>query len=189
MGSWSSKLTKGELDDYEELTYLSKAEILHVFDRFSELDPETVENNRKAILSMDTILKLPELQCNPFKDRICKVFSTQGDGGMNFEDFLDMISVFSDSAPMQVKIEYAFRIYDFNEDDLVDESDIREMVRRITASSEENEQRLTENEMKLLIDNIFSETDLDDDRKLTFAEFSHVISRSPDFMRSFRIKL
>ena len=30
---------------------------------------------------------------------------------MTFEDFLDMMSVFSENAPKNVKVEYAFRIY------------------------------------------------------------------------------
>ncbi len=51
---------------------------------------------------------------NPFKDRICDVFSSTDDGNMTFEDFLDMMSVFSDGAPKNVKVEYAFRIYGKN---------------------------------------------------------------------------
>ena len=51
------------------------------------------------------------LQENPFRDRIVKVFSSSHDGQMTFEDFLDMMSVFSDNAPKSVKVEYAFRIY------------------------------------------------------------------------------
>ena len=51
------------------------------------------------------------MQVNPFKDRICQVFSSSHDGNMTFEDFLDMMSVFSDNAPKGVKVEYAFRIY------------------------------------------------------------------------------
>ena len=50
------------------------------------------------------------IQVNPFKDQICKVFSSSGDG-LTFEDFLDMMSVFSDGAPKNVKVEYAFRVY------------------------------------------------------------------------------
>lgn len=48
---------------------------------------------------------------NPFRDRIVDVFSSGNDGDMTFEDFLDMMSVFSDGAPKNVKVEYAFRIY------------------------------------------------------------------------------
>ena len=51
-----------------------------------------------------------KLQVNPFRDQICKVFSSSGDG-LTFEDFLDMMSVFSDAAPKNVKVEYAFRVY------------------------------------------------------------------------------
>ena len=51
------------------------------------------------------------MQVNPFKDRICEVFSSSQDGDMTFEDFLDMMSVFSENAPKNVKVEYAFRIY------------------------------------------------------------------------------
>lgn len=50
-------------------------------------------------------------QVNPFKDRICEVFSSVGNGNMTFEDFLDMLSVFSEHAPKAVKVEYAFKIY------------------------------------------------------------------------------
>ena len=34
-------------------------------------------------------------QANPFKERILEVFSENGDGHMNFEQFLDMMSQLS----------------------------------------------------------------------------------------------
>ena len=40
-------------------------------------------------------------QVNPFKDRICKVFSSSKDGELTFEDFLDMMSVFSENVSLQ----------------------------------------------------------------------------------------
>lgn len=39
-------------------------------------------------------------QVNPFKDRICKVFSSSKDGELTFEDFLDMMSVFSENVSL-----------------------------------------------------------------------------------------
>ncbi|GIY34429.1 calcium and integrin-binding family member 3 [Caerostris extrusa] len=38
-------------------------------------------------------------QENPFRRRICKVFSHDGSGDMTFDDFLDMLSCFSEQAP------------------------------------------------------------------------------------------
>lgn len=51
------------------------------------------------------------LQENPFKKRICQVFSSEGNGSLSFEDFLDLLSVFSEQAPRQIKVFYAFKIY------------------------------------------------------------------------------
>lgn len=48
--------------------------------------------------------------------RMCEVFSIDGSGAMTFEDFLDLMSVFSEGATRDVKASYAFRIYDFDSD-------------------------------------------------------------------------
>ena len=47
---------------------------------------------------------------NPLKDQIFKVFA-QNKGRMNFEDYLNMMSVFSEAAPLSVKSYYAFKIF------------------------------------------------------------------------------
>jgi Ca2+-binding EF-hand superfamily protein len=51
------------------------------------------------------------LQENPFRQRICQVFSRDGKGNLTFEDFLDLLSVFSEQAPRDIKVFYAFKIY------------------------------------------------------------------------------
>lgn len=46
------------------------------------------------------------IQVNPFKDRICKVFSSSKDGELTFEDFLDMMSVFSENVSLQAFLKW-----------------------------------------------------------------------------------
>lgn len=89
----------------------------------------------KLKLSKESIQNLPELVENPFKGkfykliinfikftlfvqiifflpaRICEAFSRDGSGNLTFEDFLDMLSVFSEQAPRDIKVFYAFKIY------------------------------------------------------------------------------
>ena len=43
--------------------------------------------------------------------RMCRVFSEDGTGALGFEDFLDMLSVFSQNSDKEVKLGYIFRIY------------------------------------------------------------------------------
>ncbi|NWY49083.1 CIB1 protein, partial [Sylvia atricapilla] len=154
------------------------------YKRFSELLPkEERENALSARVPKSQFLTLPELRANPFQHRICHVFSTSEtrDGSMSFEDFLDMLSVFSDSATSDIKSHYAFRIFDFNEDGVLDRKDLEQLVNCLTGQGEES--RLSGAEMEQLIQNILEESDIDRDGTINSAEFQHVISRSPDFTR------
>ncbi|XP_049822649.1 calcium and integrin-binding protein 1 [Aethina tumida] len=184
MGQGKSQFTEEELQDYEDLTYFTKKEVLYAHQKFKALAPEKVGHNKNAKLPMSKILQYPELQVNPFGERICKVFSSSQDGDCTFEDFLDMMSVFSEAAPRMVKAEHAFRIYDFDGDDMLGYSDLKQVVEKLIGDN-----RLSESEMQLLINNILEEADLDDDRALSFAEFEHIIDRSSDFLNAFRIRL
>ncbi|XP_030050984.1 calcium and integrin-binding family member 4 [Microcaecilia unicolor] len=138
-------------------------------------------NPRHAKLSTKQVCSLPALQVNPFRDRICKVFSGD-DGTFSFEHFLEMASVLSDQAPFKIKIKYAFRVYDFNENDYIDEEDIKTIVHRLTHSED-----IEENDIIQLIDHVLDEADLDNDSMLSFEDFENAMSKTPDFLNSFRI--
>ncbi|XP_011637203.1 calcium and integrin-binding protein 1-like isoform X1 [Pogonomyrmex barbatus] len=182
MGAGKSQFTEEELQDYQDLTYFTKKEVLYAHQKFKALAPEKVGHNKNAKLPMSKILQYPELRVNPFGDRICKVFSSSQDGDCTFEDFLDMMSVFSDAAPKAVKAEHAFRIFDFDGDDMLGVGDLRQVVDRLTAP-----QRLNDNDMQQLLQYILDEADLDDDGALSFAEFEHIIEKSSDFSNNVKI--
>ncbi|XP_019931478.1 calcium and integrin-binding protein 1 [Aedes albopictus] len=185
MGQVKSQFSEEELQDYEDLTYFTKKEILFAHKKFKALAPEKVGHNKNARLSMNKILQYPELRVNPFGDRICKVFSSSNNGEISFEDFLDMMSVFSDAAPKSVKAEHAFRIFDFDGDDMIGKNDLKQVIQRLTGYNN----ALNESDIDQLITNILEEADLDDDGALSFAEFEHIIDKSSDFTNSFRIRL
>ena len=61
-------------------------------------------NDERCKVSMSHIINtLDELKVNPFALRLCQVFAQREDF-MLFEEFLDMMSVFGESAPLQVII-------------------------------------------------------------------------------------
>lgn len=72
-------------------------------------------------LTHQDIAVLEEMRENPFKQRICEAFSRDGKGNLTFEDFLDLLSVFSEHCPRDIKVFYAFKIYGmlFNADFLL----------------------------------------------------------------------
>uniref|UniRef100_A0A3B3BZQ9 Calcium and integrin binding 1 (calmyrin) n=1 Tax=Oryzias melastigma TaxID=30732 RepID=A0A3B3BZQ9_ORYME len=197
MGTTASQLDTLRLLEYEvsvhssiqELTFLTKQEILHAYQRFDELVPKEVKNRLDYRISMNDVLTLPELKANPFNERICKVFSTSDikDGSLDFDDFLDLLSAFSDSATLDIKSHYAFRIFDFDDDGTLGRHDLEKLVNCLTGGTDDT--NLTPDEMRQLIDNILEESDIDKDGTVNLSEFQHVISRSPDFVSSFKIVL
>ncbi|XP_027977908.1 LOW QUALITY PROTEIN: calcium and integrin-binding protein 1, partial [Eumetopias jubatus] len=216
IGGSGSRLSKELLAEYQDLTFLTKQEILLAHRRFCELLPpehRSVEESLQMRVSLEQILSLPELKANPFKERICRVFSTSpARDSLSFEDFLDLLSVFSDTATPDIKSHYAFRIFDFDDDGTLNREDLSHLVNCLTGQGEDT--RLSASEMKQLIDNvsrpagpgregregpglglklslpqILEESDIDRDGTINLSEFQHVISRSPDFASSFKIVL
>lgn len=67
------------------------------------------ENPLKRYLTKEQFANISELQHNPFRYRVSKVFAKNDKIG--FDEFVDFLSVFSEEATRDVKAFYAFKIY------------------------------------------------------------------------------
>ena len=75
----------------------------------TEIDANVIEERVDISVIADFF---PELRSNPFKFQLCQAFSSAEDNStMNFEDFLDMVSILSENAPTQTKADWAFRVF------------------------------------------------------------------------------
>lgn len=86
--------------------------------------------------------KIAAFQENPFSERISEVFAGRQNtgqspaadtGGICFEEFLEMMSVFSEQAPRDLKVFYAFKIYGTNPPRVPDSRTNRERASRSTS--------------------------------------------------------
>ncbi|CAH0391543.1 unnamed protein product [Bemisia tabaci] len=117
MGNQVITFTEQQLENYQDCTFFTRKEILRVFKRFRDMCPDIVpkqmthDEPRTIGIPTRYVEQLPELRENPFRRRICEVFTDDGIRDLTFEDFLDMLSVFSEQAPRNIKVYYAFKIY------------------------------------------------------------------------------
>ncbi|XP_072516302.1 calcium and integrin-binding family member 2-like [Salminus brasiliensis] len=181
MGSTQTTFRGDQLDDYQECTFFTSKAILRLHGRFRDLAPNIVPldytNNPDVTLPPSLIITMPELKENPFRQRIVETFSEDGKGNLTFNDFVDMFSVLSEMAPLELKTIYAFKIYDFNRDGFLCEKDVEETVHRLTGEELRPEDR------RLLSLRVMDEADLDGDRRLSIIDFQNMISKAPDFIR------
>ncbi|CAH0561908.1 unnamed protein product [Brassicogethes aeneus] len=190
MGNKLVTFTDQQLENYQDCTFFTRKDILRVYKRFREVRPDLVPKRMKQnepitvkIPLADSIEKLTELRENPFRKRICEVFSRDGKGNLSFEDFLDLLSVFSEQAPRDIKVFYAFKIYDFDSDQHIGPNDIDQALALLTR------QELMPEEKQQIIEKVIEEADVDGDGKLSYMEFDHVITRAPDFLSTFHIRI
>ncbi|KAL1281074.1 hypothetical protein QQF64_015674 [Cirrhinus molitorella] len=160
---------------------------IRLFHRYRDLAPQLVPldytNQPEVRLPYELIGSMPELKDNPFRQRIAEVFSEDGEGNMTLDDFLDMFSVLSEMAPRDLKAYYAFKIYDFNNDDFICKSDLEKTLNKLTRNE------LTEDEVRMVCEKVIDEADLDNDGRLSLEDFQHMIVRAPDFLSTFHIRI
>uniref|UniRef100_A0A4W5KW86 Calcium and integrin binding family member 3 n=1 Tax=Hucho hucho TaxID=62062 RepID=A0A4W5KW86_9TELE len=170
-----------------DCTFFTRKEILRLFDRYRDLAPQLVPldytDQPDVRLPYELIGSMPELKDNPFRQRIAEVFSEDGEGNMTLDDFLDMFSVLSEMAPRDLKAYYAFKIYDFNNDDFLCKSDLEKTLNKLTRNE------LTEDEVRMVCEKVIDEADLDNDGRLSLEDFQHMIVRAPDFLSTFHIRI
>ncbi|KAG4078715.1 hypothetical protein HA402_015305 [Bradysia odoriphaga] len=186
MGGSKSILSQEQLDEYVELTYLTKSEVLYILQKFLKIQNEKrIPNSlyyRHDII--DITREFPQYEFNPFCDRIFHVFSSQKDGRVSFEDFLDLSSVMSLNCPLAVKAAWAFKVFDFDDDNDITKFDLIDILDRLTLGSE-----LAVDEKSQICDILLQEIDLQHTGGMSQLEFSHAITKMPEFATTFSCRL
>lgn len=73
---------------------------------------------------------IPELAMNPLVPRIVSMFD-----GVNFRQFVSLLSVFSATAPKEEKVDFAFRIYDVDNDGVISLNDLVDLLQMMVGNN------------------------------------------------------
>ena len=100
------------------------------------------------------VMAQPEFKHNPFKGRLCQIFTSVVDesspqyGDLTFDEFVDMYNCLSPHAPLDVKMQTAFRLYDFDNNGYLTKEDIAMLLKTITFVPPKGEEELLDNETR-----------------------------------------
>lgn len=148
----------------EMCSHFDRDEIKRLGRSFKKLDFD-----KSGALSVSEFMSLPELQDNPLVNRVIDIFDTDGNGEVDFTEFIQGTSQFSVKGDEEQKLRFAFRIYDIDKDGYISNGELFQVLKMMVGDN------LRDWQLQQLVDKTIIILDKDGDGKLSFEEFSAVV--------------
>nr|ABV60402.1 calcineurin subunit B [Artemia franciscana] len=142
-------------------------EIRRLGKRFRKLD---LDNS--GSLSVDEFMTLPELQQNPLVQRVIDIFDSDGNGEVDFKEFIQGVSQFSVKGDKESKLRFAFRIYDMDNDGFISNGELFQVLKMMVGNN------LKDAQLQQIVDKTILFADKDEDGKVSFEEFCAVVGNT-----------
>ncbi|XP_069995632.1 calcineurin subunit B type 2 isoform X3 [Penaeus vannamei] len=142
-------------------------EIRRLGKRFRKLD---LDNS--GSLSVEEFMSLPELQQNPLVQRVIDIFDADGNGEVDFKEFIQGMSQFSVKGDKESKLRFAFRIYDMDNDGYISNGELFQVLKMMVGNN------LKDTQLQQIVDKTILFADKDEDGKISFDEFCAVVGNT-----------
>ncbi|XP_075824173.1 calcineurin subunit B type 2 [Microtus pennsylvanicus] len=139
-------------------------EIRRLWKSFRKMDLD-----KSGSLSTEEFMSLPELQQNPLVGRVIDIFDTDGNGEVDFHEFIVGTSQFSVKGDEEQKLRFAFQIYDMDKDGYISNGELFQVLKMMVGNN------LKDWQLQQLVDKTILVHDQDGDGRISFPEFCDVV--------------
>ncbi|CBY14598.1 unnamed protein product [Oikopleura dioica] len=169
MGASKSKLSKKQIDELSRITFFSEEEIKIWFAGFQK-DCPTGKLSKSEFAEIYQSF-FPNGDARVFAKFVFNVFDRNGDGSIEFSEFLQALSITS-RGNVDEKLEWAFKLYDLDNSGGITKDEMLEIVQAIFSMLGEDD-RFAQNSLspELRVERIFSKMDVNGDGELSKEEF------------------
>lgn len=162
MGANTSALLSEEIEEISRDENLTEAQVKRLYNRFQKLDPK-----QSGTLDASALMMIPELAMNPLHPRLVDMFENA-----NFRQFVSLVSAFSGRANADTKADFAFRIYDVDNDGYISFNDLKVIFRMLVGD------HIPSETMDSIIEKVVNDADADHDGRISRNDFSGALDVS-----------
>lgn len=159
MGANASALLSEEIEQISREENLTELQVKRLYNRFQKLD-----RRQSGTLDGNDLLKIPELAMNPLHPRLFAIFEN-----VNFRQFVANVSAFSANADPASKADFAFRVYDVDDDGYISRDDLVNIMRMLVGD------HMEQDVMHAIISKVVTDADTDGDGRISRNEFTNAV--------------
>ncbi|KAL9650791.1 hypothetical protein ABK040_001841 [Willaertia magna] len=166
---------------------LTKAELESMEERHFKFFCKEFGTKGDAYVSSSQVANIKALKNNPFKKTLVELFCSDEEGNaMNFNDFLEMCSVFSPKANKEAKVLTAYLLFtSSSKDNLMRKSDVENVIGRLVGDQMKTSAKANEekdiNSISGAAECVMKEADLDSSGEISYNEFKRICNQMVDF--------
>lgn len=185
MGKAASKLSREDITTLKKSTYFDRRELQQWYKGFKRDCPS-------GELSKEEFVKIykqffPFGDPTEFSNYVFRVFDTDGDGSIDFKEFIILLSITS-RGTLEEKLIWAFQLYDLDDDGKItyDEmlSIVKSMYKMIGSMVELDEDEKTPEQR---VDKLFKLFDKNHDSYISFEEFKEGSKIDPSIVEALNL--
>eukprot|EP00003_Mantamonas_plastica_P031392 TRINITY_DN813_c0_g2_i2.p1 TRINITY_DN813_c0_g2~~TRINITY_DN813_c0_g2_i2.p1 ORF type:complete len:121 (+),score=48.80 TRINITY_DN813_c0_g2_i2:764-1126(+) len=109
---------------------------------------------------------------NPLLTRVMAIFDVDGDGDIDFKEFISSLSVFSVNGEKEKKLKFAFSVYDIDNDGYISNGELFQVLKMMVGNN------LSDTQLQQIVDKTIMESDLDGDGKISLEEFHKLVANT-----------
>ena len=147
MGNKAGSLPKKDVKRFKSMgIQFSTEEMNLLYNHFKDLATET---EGQFAMNRNNFKRSLGFKQNQYIDRMFMLFDEDGDGHIQFSEFLHGLNILSERGSEQEKLEFSFMIYDFDGDGRISRE---ELARMLVASLEESGLQIEEGTAQACVD-------------------------------------
>ncbi|KAJ7375561.1 hypothetical protein OS493_040414, partial [Desmophyllum pertusum] len=141
-------------------------EIPKLLKRFARYDPE----GQNGGITLQQFLDIPEISTNQIMPEVASAYLERRSNKLTSKSFISILSRMSPHNSLDDKKQFAFQLLDSDNDGYLSYSELFSLFRMVTGPA------MTDDHVLGIITSILSRSDLQQATRLTFEEFTNVVS-------------